>query len=170
MTPDKFHLPKQLTENSFQWFHLNFKKAQVNNSPGEAHSQNTKKSVCYHSSPPKVSCKYESSRNSEVIVLSEDQNIFLKRNSGPPGLVSEESYFKPHLTHTNVTLQMLLREQEYVHKGKQAWHLPLKLYLFMLKNTYLLLTLKKKYKQHDMYFTSYFSSLIDNIHRVLATQ
>lgn len=76
MTPDKFHLPKQLTGNSFQWFHLNFKKAQANNSPGEAHSQNTKKSVCYHSSSPKVSCKYELPRNSEVIVLSEDQNIF----------------------------------------------------------------------------------------------
>lgn len=34
---------------------------------------------------------------------------------------------------------------------------------------HLLLTLKK-YKQHDMYFTTYLSSLIHNIHKVLDTQ
>ena len=125
----KFHLPKQFTENSSQWFHLNFKKkkkkkrkkkkAQVNSSPGEAHSWDTKPGVCYQPRSPKVSCKWGLPRNSEVLVLSEDQNVSWERHPGPPGLVSKESCFKPHLTHTNLTLEMLLQEQNYGLKGKQ---------------------------------------------------
>lgn len=81
-TPEERHLPKQLTESSFQWFHLNFKKAQANSSPREAHSQNTKTSVCYHSTSPKVSCKYKSPRNSEIIVFKKIKTSFEKEIQG----------------------------------------------------------------------------------------
>lgn len=59
-------------------------------------SRDTKPGVCYHPHSPKASCRSVLPRNSEVLVLSEDQNVSCKRHLGPPGLVSEESYFKPH--------------------------------------------------------------------------
>lgn len=58
----------------------------------------TKHRVRYHSSFPKVSCKCESSTNSEVTVLSEDQNTFEKEIQG---LQSQKN---PVLNHTWPTL------------------------------------------------------------------
>lgn len=85
--------------------------------------------MCYHSSSPKVSCKYEAPRNSEARVCQKIKMSFEEEIRGLQGLVSEESYFKPHLTRTNVTLEVLLQEQLDVHKGKLAKYLSLKLYL-----------------------------------------
>lgn len=83
-------------------------------------------------------------------------------------MVSEESYFKPHLTLTNVTLEVLLQEQLDVHKGKQGKYLSLKLYLCKKNRAFPFNT--EKYKHYDMYFATYLAPLIDTTHKVIAAQ
>lgn len=84
----------------------------------ERHIHDTKLGVCYQPRSPKVSCRRIAKKFRSIGFVRRSKCLL--RHPGPPGLVSKESCFKSHLTHANLTLEMLSQEQNYVLKGKQT--------------------------------------------------
>lgn len=69
------HLPKHFTENSFKWFHLNFKKKSSSQHLTRRDTFMIQSWVCAISPDLQRLAAGGLPRNSEVLVLSEDQNV-----------------------------------------------------------------------------------------------